>query len=49
MRKAFYPRADYRFYHIGRGIVPIKELFRRSGFSNASLYTRGAKFGGMIA
>ena len=44
--EAFYGRADHWIPAGGEASLPVKELCRRHGFSEASYYLRRSKFGG---
>ena len=47
MKKQIHRRADHRLHQAGRGGLPIKELCRKGGFSDATFYKWRAKYGGM--
>ncbi|EDT41432.1 transposase IS3/IS911 family protein [Burkholderia ambifaria MEX-5] len=45
--KALYGRTNHEFLKEAEAGIPVKELCRQHGFSDASFYTWRAKFGGM--
>ena len=47
MKKRFADEQTIEFLKQADGGVPVKELCRQHGFSDASFYTWRAKFGGM--
>lgn len=47
-KKQVYRGADHRFYQAGRGGLPIKDLCRKGGFSDATFYNWRVKYGGMV-